>query len=185
MANCVRWVSDLSENPLDGFWSLRQCKIVKADETEIEVCELRRDAYSGGVSTDLLDLDICHGSRDSECRLPSAEHGTQSPVTEREKQEDFPAALRCAFRAPRKPWVTILGHPSNACVRPTDGFTAVRKSPERSSSMADAYRSHCPLILRRPCHPFPPSQHLLPTSVDFNILWPISSTDCHSIPSAD
>jgi hypothetical protein len=40
----------------------------------------------------------------------------------------FPAALRCAIHAPRKPWVTILGHPSNACVRPMDGFTAARET---------------------------------------------------------
>lgn len=28
--------------------------------------------------------------------------------------------LRCAVDAPRKPWVTVHRHPSNACVRPMD-----------------------------------------------------------------
>ena len=74
-----------------------------------------------------------------------------SRIAEREKQEVFPAALRCAVHAPRKPWASIelrnpccaqaLGdrpwspvqrmrwtpvRPSNACVRPRDGFTAFR-----------------------------------------------------------
>jgi hypothetical protein len=38
------------------------------------------------------------------------------------------AALRCAFRAPRKPRVTVLGHPSNACVRPMEGSTPARNA---------------------------------------------------------
>ena len=39
----------------------------------------------------------------------------------------FAAALRCAVPALRKPGASVRGCPSNACVRPRDGFTAVRK----------------------------------------------------------
>jgi hypothetical protein len=42
-------------------------------------------------------------------------------------QKVFPAALRCAVHAPRKPWVIVLANPSNACVRPKDGFTPSRE----------------------------------------------------------
>jgi hypothetical protein len=51
--------------------------------------------------------------------------------------------LRCAVRALRKPRVTIPGHPSNACVRPMDGFTAAgdpragRPAPRRMRTCPD------------------------------------------------
>ena len=48
-------------------------------------------------------------------------------------QKVLPGALRCAVPAPHKPWVTFPGDPSNACVRPTDGFTAIRKMTYRAS----------------------------------------------------
>jgi hypothetical protein len=46
-------------------------------------------------------------------------------------QKSLPFALRCAVHAPRKPWVAVLGHPSNACVRPRDGLTAARNMTSR------------------------------------------------------
>ena len=48
-------------------------------------------------------------------------------------QKVFLAALRCAFRASRKPRVTVHGHPSNACVRPMDGLTPARSVISRVS----------------------------------------------------
>jgi len=57
---------------------------------------------------------------------------------ESKSAESFPAALRWAVRAPRKPWVPIRGHPSNACVRPMDGFTAVRTVSMGSVSISPA-----------------------------------------------
>jgi hypothetical protein len=48
------------------------------------------------------------------------------------------ASLRCAVHASRKPWVTIRGHPSNACVRPLrgrpNGRLATMTSPLKSFS---------------------------------------------------
>jgi hypothetical protein len=46
------------------------------------------------------------------------------------------AALCCAVPAPRKRWVTILGHPSNACLRPMDGFTAAPNMTSRDQPRA-------------------------------------------------
>jgi hypothetical protein len=43
-----------------------------------------------------------------------------------ERSRDRSIALR--FPASRKAWVAFPGHPSNACVRPKDGFTASRKT---------------------------------------------------------
>jgi hypothetical protein len=50
---------------------------------------------------------VCHGLAN---HRPSARRGIAKA------QKVFPAALRCAVSASRKPGVSFPGHPSNACV---------------------------------------------------------------------
>ena len=45
--------------------------------------------------------------------------------------------LRCALLASRKPWVTVSGHPSNACVRPME---AAGKTYQPQDVATDASR---------------------------------------------
>src|SRR5271169_4605602 len=50
----------------------------------------------------------------SEAVSAGPQRGT-TPKRWGESTESFALALRCAVHAPRKPWVALLGHPSNAC----------------------------------------------------------------------
>ena len=82
-----------------------------------------------------------------------------------------------AFGASRKPWVTVLGHPSNACVRPLDAagntFSALardasapaslRTSPASMSGRSPACGSPCSALNAGglPIHSKPRSSHAM------------------------
>lgn len=68
---------------------------------------------------------ICHGL---------GNHWLSARCGKSKAQKVFPAALRCAVHASHKPWVTILGHPSNASVRPMDGLFGASHLTARISS---------------------------------------------------
>ena len=58
------------------------------------------------------------------CRLDRNEAGCRSVAGESAEREA--AAFRSSIQVPLKPRVTFPGYPSNACVRPREGFKASR-----------------------------------------------------------